>query len=247
MTPASKAARGSERRLPGAAEPITFETERAIALAAAHLIEVRTLWPARDQYADHSIEIAGGRPATFFEPPHPVPHELYLAHDTLFAFTAEATLNIKFELGNPGGQPLAIVWEFWDGQIWQAFAGFDAAGGSRDGTAGLTRSGTVKLKVACGEAKKSRVNGVDAYWIRGRLDEALPPDPARVLPSIDRIQLQSEMNRARFSSFSSALRLAGLSDVIVSGRDAARARIVASRTERQPRAAGRSVRERSCS
>jgi hypothetical protein len=35
--------------LPGAAEPIMFETEGAIALAAARLIEVRTLWPARDQ------------------------------------------------------------------------------------------------------------------------------------------------------------------------------------------------------
>jgi hypothetical protein len=208
--------------LPGAPEPITFETERAIALAAAQLVEVRSLWPARDQYADHSIEIAGGRPVTLFEPARAIPHEFYLAHDTLFAFKAQAVLHIRFELGVRAGEPLPIVWEFWDGQLWQAFAGFDAADGSRDGTAGLTRSGTVRLKVACGEAKKSRVNGVEAYWVRGRLGAALPPDPARVLPAVDRIQLRSEIERARFSSFTAAG---------VSGRDASATRTAGPRIE----------------
>jgi hypothetical protein len=181
--------------VPGAPDPIPFETERGMALAGARLLEITTLWPARDEYADHSIELAGGRPVTLFQPRRAVPHELYLAHQTLFAFTGETTVHIRFELGNPAVQPLAIAWEFWDGQIWQRFATFDAANGSRDGTGGLTRSGIVRLKVPCGEAQTRPIQGIEAYWIRARIEKALSPDPAQVLPSVDRIQLRSEMSR----------------------------------------------------
>lgn len=179
----------------GRPEPVVFETERGLAVAGARLVEVKTLWPARDAYADHSIEVAGARASTLFEPLRPVPHAFYLAHDTLFAFTGDVTVDIELELGNPGHQPLAIAWEFWDGQVWQPFAAFDPAGGSRDGTRGLARSGIVKLKIACGQPQKTRVNGIEVYWVRGRLEDPLPPDPAQVLPTVDRVRLRSEMNR----------------------------------------------------
>ncbi|MGH8555092.1 MAG: hypothetical protein ACREUD_05945, partial [Gammaproteobacteria bacterium] len=182
----------------GRPEPIVFETERGLAVAEARLVEVKTLWPARDAYADHSIEVAGGRAFTLFEPGRPIPHAFYLAHDTLFAFTGDVTVDIEFELGNPGVQPLAIAWEFWDGQVWQPFAAFDPAGSSRDGTGGLTRSGIVRLKVGCGRPQKTRINGIEAYWIRGRLEDLLSPDPAQMLPTVDRIRLRSEMNRLLF-------------------------------------------------
>jgi len=182
----------------GRPDPILFETERGFAVAGARLVEVKTLWPARDAYADHSLELAGGRAFTLFDPGRPVAHAFYLAHDTLFAFTGDVTVDIELELGDPGNQPLAIAWEFWDGQVWQRFLAFDAAGGSRDGTGGLTRSGIVKLKVACGQPQKTRVNGIEAYWVRGRLEDALSPDPAQVLPAVDRVRLRSEMNRLLF-------------------------------------------------
>jgi hypothetical protein len=204
--------------VPGRPEPLSFETEHGLGLATARLQEVKTVWPARDEYADHSIELAGGRAVRLFEPRSPVPHELYLAHDALLAFTGEVTLNVRFELGNPGSAPLALEWQFWDGEIWQRFAEFDAPNGSRDGTEGLTRSGTVQLKAPCGKPLKRRVNGIEAYWIRARASGALSPDPARVSATIDRIQLQSEMNRSLFFRLLPVLQLAGQAEVVVSAK-----------------------------
>lgn len=163
--------------LPTRTDPLLFETEEAIAVAAARLVELKTLWPARDEYADHTLAHAGGRPFTLFEPRQPVPHLLYLAHDTLFDFAGEATLEIEFELSTPGSEPLEIDWEHWDGQVWRAFRDFDPAGkqASQDGTAGLTRSGVVTLRAECGPSEKTMVAGIEAHWIRGRLVHPLPP------------------------------------------------------------------------
>jgi hypothetical protein len=61
-------------------------------------VEVRTLWPTRDEYADHTTEWAGGRPFTLFEKRRHVPHEVYLSQDTLLAFEGKATIEIEFEL-----------------------------------------------------------------------------------------------------------------------------------------------------
>jgi hypothetical protein len=209
--------------VPGHPEPLSFETEYGLGLAAARLQEVKAVWPARDEYADHSIELAGGRAVRLFEPRSPVPHELYLAHDASLAFTGEVTLNVRFELGNPGNQPLALEWQFWDGEIWQRFAEFDAPNGSRDGTQGLTRSGIVQLKAPCGKPRKRRVNSIESCWIRARVTEALSPDPARVAASVDRIQLQSEMNRSLFFRLLPVLQLAGQTEAVVSAHLAAAA------------------------
>lgn len=177
----------------GQLEPLVFETDSAIALAAAHLLEVKTLWPTRDEYADHTIEWAGGRTFTLFEKRRHVPHEVYLSHDTLLAFAGKSTVEIEFELSTPGSEPLAIQWEYWDGQGWQLFREFDPTdeSASRDGTDGLTRSGVITLRAECGRSEKITINGIEAYWLRGRLNRPLPPDPARVLAEIDRVRIRS--------------------------------------------------------
>lgn len=177
----------------GQSEPLVFETDSAIAVAAARLVEIKTLWPTRDEYADHTIEWAGGRPFTLFEKRRHVPHEFYLSHDTLLAFEGKATIEIEFELSTPGSEPLAIQWEYWDGEVWQPFRDFDSAdeSASRDGTDGLTRSGIITLRAECGRSEKTTVNGIDADWLRGRLNRPLAPDPARVLAEIDRIRIRS--------------------------------------------------------
>ena len=186
--------------VPGAAEPLVFETEQAIALTAARLAEAVTLWPARDAYADHSASVARGEPFTLFEPLKPVPHEIYLAHDVLLAFGAGATIQIEFELGTPGSEPVSMVWEYWDGQVWRSFRPFgEDASDSRDATGGLTRSGVVTLQAECGKSEKTAVDGIEAYWIRARLDEPLSPDPARVLALVDRIRVRSVMERPAYT------------------------------------------------
>ncbi len=180
-------------KVEGRSGPVVFETESAVALAGANLVEAVSLWPDRDEYADHSSSLAGGRPFTLFEPRTPVEHAIYLAHDTVFALSGMATVDLEIELAQAGNSPLPIVWEHWDGQAWRAFAPFDAADQtmSQDRTAGLTTSGIVTLVAECGKSVKTQVNGIEAQWIRGRLDHPLPPDPDRVLPTIDRIRLRS--------------------------------------------------------
>jgi hypothetical protein len=56
----------------------------------------------------------------------------------------------------------------------------------------------VTLQAECGTSEKTAVNGVEAYWIRARVDEPLPPDPARVLALVDRIRVRSVIERPAF-------------------------------------------------
>jgi hypothetical protein len=177
----------------GQSEPLVFETDFAIALAAARLVEIKTLWPTRDEYADHTLEWAGKRPFTLFENRRPVPHELYIAHDTLLAFAGKATIEIEFELSTLGSEPLMINWQYWDGQVWQSFREFASTdeSASREGTEGLTRSGVVTLRAECSHSEKKTIKGIETYWVRGILIRPLPPDPARVLAEIDRIRIRS--------------------------------------------------------
>lgn len=191
-------------KVPGRSEPLIYETEETQAIAAAKLTDLFTLWPARDEYTDHSPQaVTAPEPFTLFQPPKPVPHEFYLAHDTLFAFSGRATLEIEFELSAPGSKPMTIGWEFWDGNVWRPFREFDPANpdAGRDGTNGFTRSGIVSLKAECGESKKTKVNEVEAHWIRGRATEPLPTEPGRAWPMVDRIRVRSVILAEEMSAF----------------------------------------------
>src|SRR5436309_909422 len=75
--------------VPGQSQPIVFETEKKIGLAVARLVEVVSLWPGRDAYADHSAPYGRGTPFTLFKGLQPVRHEFYLAHETLFALAGQ--------------------------------------------------------------------------------------------------------------------------------------------------------------
>jgi hypothetical protein len=188
---------------PGRQTQMMFETEAAIGLAAAKLAEVVTLWPGRDRYAEHSAEAVGGRPFRLFAPLKPVPHVLYLAHQTLFGFAGQSSIELAFELVTPGGEPLDIIWEYWDGKVWRGFKPFAAqvqqaaATDSVDGTSGLTRSGVVRLATDCAETAKQKINGLESFWVQGRLSnkEPIPPDPSAQLPVVDSIQLRSAVDR----------------------------------------------------
>ena len=169
----------------GKSDSVLFETERAVGVAAARLVELRTVIPAQDVHADHSTECIGMREFRLFSSGKPVPHELYIAHDTLFAFTGKPTLQLGFELASAGSRPIDIAWEYWDGQVWRLFSLCE------DGTRGLTRSGTLTLSAQCGRSAKTKVYGIDAYWIRGCASQPLPPDSTRQFPTVDQIGLKS--------------------------------------------------------
>lgn len=183
-------------KVPGRSDPLIFETETDIALAGANLAEVVALWPGKDGYADHSAAVVGGRPFTLFESLQPVPHELYLAHETHFALTGQATVEIQFELSSMGSEPLPLAWEYWNGQLWRGFKVFmpvveATSADSLDGTEGLTRSGIVRLVVDCAATEKRKVNGLKSYWIRARVSKPAPPSGGRLWPRVDRINIRS--------------------------------------------------------
>jgi len=184
--------------IPGRDQPLVFETRSPIALAVAQLMQVASLWPGKDAWADHTQSALGNQPFVLFEGLKTTPHELYIAHDTHFALSGEASVDVQFELARPGSAPLALEWQYWDGEAWRTFKPFKPAGeatsdDSLDGTDGLTRNGTVRLVADCAKSELSRVNGVVSHWIRARSMEPLPPDPAVILPLVDRISISTSL------------------------------------------------------
>ena len=174
-------------------DAIIFETERTIGLMAAPLTAVVSLWPGRDGYADHSAAAHEGQPFRLFDDLQPVPHHLYLAHPLHFALAGRSTVDLKVDLTDVSAQPLSIAWEYWDGEMWRAFKAFGE--GSEDGTDGLTHTGLVRLATDCGQTKPLEVDGVEGLWVRGRLDQPLPPtSPA--LPMIDRVRIRTVVDRS---------------------------------------------------
>jgi hypothetical protein len=178
----------------GSKHPLYFETETALTITPAQLTHVFSLQPDQDKYARHEFS---GQSVTLFEPLQPVPHELYIAHDKLLDFDGKAEINVAITLSRPAKRPLKLAWEFWDGKDWMSFQPFEAraAGSSWDGTKGLTRSGTVTLHVACGSSEKIDVRGIQAYWMRARIENPLTGWDAESLPQIERIRMRGVIER----------------------------------------------------
>ena len=181
-------------QIAGQSDPLIFETEQAIALAAGRLAEVVTVWPGRDGYADHSAGLLAGRPVTLFTPLQALPHEIYLAHDVHLALSGQATVELTIELAVPASTALPLSWEYWDGGGWRGFEAFlatDQEGHSFDGTAGLTRSGVVRLAAQCAVSARRIVHGIESYWLRARMNQPLLPAAGLHLAQIRRINLRT--------------------------------------------------------
>lgn len=184
----------------GSAGPLVFETEQAVALAAAKLTDVRTVWPGRDAVADHTAAALAGAPFTLFQPLEPVTHALYLAHDVQFALAGRSTVEVRFDLASPSVASLGSVWEYWDGEGWRAFKDFVApafasTADSMDATNGLVRSGIVRLVSDCATTKPTTVNGTRARWLRARLAAPLVAAPGGALAEVDRITVRTVVDR----------------------------------------------------
>ena len=185
-------------QVPGRSTPLVFETSRSIGIAAAPLTDVVTVWPGRDTYADHSADAVGGRPFTLWDGLRPVAHEVYIAHPTHLALAGPSTIDLRVDFDPGGDRPLPTAWDYWDGKAWRPFKDLldhDEPGESFDGTAGLTRSGVLRLATPCAETKTRTVGGWESFWIRGRVTGPLSPEIARRLPAIDRIGLQTVLDR----------------------------------------------------
>ncbi len=187
----------------GATAQITYETERALGVAVAKLAEVRTLWPGRDEFCDHSAALAAAAPFTLFDPltREPTPHALYIAHDTLLALAGSAAVTVSFELVTGGSEYLDLRWEYFDGTTWRPFRDMRPACSNDeaavlDSTDGLRFSGSYRLESDCAQSVPTTLAGISGHWVRARLEETLPPNPARVLPEVGAIRLSTEVTHA---------------------------------------------------
>lgn len=188
---------------PDSADQIVFETERNTGLAAAKLKSVVSLWPGRDEYLDHTAAFLAGQSFQPFKKAQLVetPHTLYLAHDLLLALAGKSTVTVEFELTTLSSEHLDLVWEYWDGKDWRGFRAMRPECESEeslklDSSDGLRRSGSFTLETDCAETDKTIVNGGESFWIRARLDEPLPPNPAQILPEVESIQLSTQIDRS---------------------------------------------------
>ena len=143
--------------------PLPFETGAAVAVTGSPLAEVWTVAPGSDTAANHGPDLAAGRGATLFAGGRRVERQLLLGDPVRLALSGRAEILLDVRLRTPGALSLALAWDWWDGTTWQPFAPFvdpSSAGGddSWDGTAGLTRSGRIRLVAPCaqGEAAHRR-------------------------------------------------------------------------------------------
>lgn len=183
---------------PGGSQPIAFETIADAGITAGKLTQLFSLWPGRDEFIDHSVDFAAGNPMHWFSPQEftTAPHVLYLSHAALLNLSGNVDLRIEVQLARPSFEELALVWEYWDGQVWRGFSTVTTACGGpeaelTDGTLGFTASGVVRLTAQAAKSDQTKVNGVAGYWVRGRLDQPLPVDSAHALPEIDAIRISN--------------------------------------------------------
>ncbi|HUS09300.1 MAG TPA: putative baseplate assembly protein [Pyrinomonadaceae bacterium] len=187
---------------PESNDQIIFETERATGIATAKLQEVVSLWPGRDQYIDHSAEFVAGNSFQPFQKKllENTPHHIYVGHKVLLALAGKAQINVIFSLRTLSSEHLEIVWEYWDGKVWRQFKSMqpecdEKEAAKVDSTNGLQFSGQYTLETDCAETSELAVNGINSFWIRGRLDEPLPPNSAQILPDVESITIGTSIAR----------------------------------------------------
>ena len=181
--------------VPGRDAPVVFETQDTVTISPATVVEVHSVLPTEDAEQDHSADVLARRPFTVFGDLARVERDLYVGHDELLAFDGRAVVEIEIGVGVPAPQPFSLDWSWWDGMQWRAFAPMVAsvlAAGdddSVDGTAGLTRSGTVRLVAPCATSKPQDLDGQTTHWVRGRLSKPLDLQAGAPLPSLSRLRL----------------------------------------------------------
>src|SRR5262245_26335667 len=106
---------------PGSNEQIIFETENEMGLAAAQLLEVVSVHPGRDQFADHSAAHLARLPFESFSLLKDTEHIFYLGHKKILNLAGDVTLKIGFSLAANSSERLDILWEYWDGEFWRPF------------------------------------------------------------------------------------------------------------------------------
>ena len=165
----------------GGGDPVTFETLRDVALLPVHT--VRAVSSHRATVADHTPALAEGEAhEPLFTGVQEVERFLYLGDDRLNAFNEEAAVDLFFEAmpGSAGPRvPTITEWQYFDGKRW------------RDMTVNRAESDARRLSFGSHPGiEKQIVNGVETFWVRGKLAEPLK-EPMSV--QLDSVSLRVEI------------------------------------------------------
>lgn len=205
VPPALPSSLGSTSRpAPDDSSPLIFATDQAISLTRAQLASVYSSVPALDVVADHTAMLTTG--FRFFDGLDLVPHQLHIGHDRLFELSGagEITLNVALNrsptVTTASGAPVAsggylsldLIWEYLAEPGWMPFAMV------RDLTKGFSLDGSITLSKDCGPPMKAAtVNGIKSFWIRARVDQALPqPGGSKMtgeLPILDTVRARVKL------------------------------------------------------
>ncbi len=118
----------------------------------------------------------------------------------MLALSGQSEVRVEFELSQGASEALDTIWEYWDGKVWRPFRNTLAAcdqqqAENEDSTARFQQTGTIHLLTDCAETKQTAVDGIENFWVRGRLTEPLLPNPAQLLPEVEQIQLSTVVTR----------------------------------------------------
>jgi hypothetical protein len=150
---------------PGEKDPVVFETERPLTVSAAQLTAVLTLDAEQDMYGDWTGRLAQPAPFTVFRGERALEHILYLGDSRLFGYPKIKQAELEIALAGalpPTPDEREVQWEQRNGAQWRALALV------ADGTAHLTRDGTVELGPVAPFVESS-VDLRASRWLRCRL------------------------------------------------------------------------------
>ena len=184
--PARRAPGLPRRRHRAATTQVTYETERSTGLAAAKLRECREP-VARARPVHRPQRRARRRTAVPAVPTAAscadTPHVLYLAHDRLLALAGQSAVTVTFELTTAEQRvprhPLGVLGRQRVARLQGHAARVQQRRRRRSSTApaACARAGPTGWRPTAPRPRKATVGGVEAYWVRGRLEETLPGRP----------------------------------------------------------------------
>jgi hypothetical protein len=156
-----------------------FSTEETATLTRGSLVAVYSVDPNADTYADHTPQLTQG--FVLFDAMEPIPHQIYLGHDSVFAISSNAEIELSFDLApahsDSTPRPLLIDWEYLSADGWLPLRLV------ADHTARLTQDGRITLRLDCGpDANKDKVNDIQSYWVRGTVSARVPSGIIEPLP-----------------------------------------------------------------
>lgn len=165
----------------GEEEEVVFETEGDLVVVPTRLKAVFVREPSQDRYSDRTPEATGQKDAAFlaFAAEKSIEHYLYLANDDLLAMPRNKIVTLAFD--SPQAEELKklfVTWSYWGGTSWQDFTPSQSV-----------ESKKLKVKIENFPIlKKLALNGLEAEWLRVKLDGSKLSDQ-KSLPPIESVSV----------------------------------------------------------